>query len=217
VSHDLRGPLRAIDGFSLALLEDAGDALDGEGRRHLERVRRATARMGELIDDLLELSRVTRAGMSRECVDLSALARSVAEQLRDTDPERAVDFVIADGVGARGDRRLLRIALENLLGNAWKFSQDRPRARIEFGMVPGDVAVYYVADNGAGFDPAYVDKLFEPFQRLHRAEEFEGTGIGLATVARIIQRHRGRVWAEGAVGEGARVSFTCDDPREDAR
>jgi PAS domain S-box-containing protein len=211
VSHDLRGPLRAIDGFSLALLEDAGDTLEPAARGHLERVRHATRRMSELIDDLLTLSRVTRAEMIREPVDLSALARSVIEQLRAADQHRCVDVRIADGIEAHGDRRLLRVVLENLLGNAWKFSKRRPRARISFGTVQQEgTTVYVVEDDGAGFDPEYADKLFEPFQRLHTAQEFEGTGIGLATVARIIHRHRGRVWAEGAVDRGARVSFTCE-------
>ncbi len=213
VSHDLRAPLRSIDGFSQILLEDYADELDEEGRGYLGRVRGASQRMGRLIDDLLGLSRVTRGSMRRERVDLSALAREVAESLRDSKPERAVEFLIEDELEVYGDARLVRVALENLLGNAFKFTGKEPEARIEFGVDPeltlrGRVPVYYVRDNGAGFDMAYAGKLFGAFQRLHGQDEFDGTGIGLATVQRVVHRHGGRIWAEGEVGEGATFYFT---------
>ncbi|MEW6613764.1 MAG: ATP-binding protein, partial [Pseudomonadota bacterium] len=209
VSHDLRAPLRAIDGFSQALLEDYGEALDMAGREHLARVRRASQRMAELIDDLLNLSRITRSEMHRRSVNLSELAGQAAEHLRATQPQRPVTVVIVPDVIAHGDARLLQIALENLLGNAWKFTRKQADARIEFGMREQDgQPVYFVRDNGAGFDMAYADKLFGAFQRLHSPGEFEGHGIGLATVARIIARHGGRIWAEGAVGRGATFYFT---------
>jgi PAS domain S-box-containing protein len=209
VSHDLRAPLRAIDGFSQALLEDYAARLDAAGREHLERVRQATRRMGQLIDDLLNLSRVTRAQMQLGPVDLSALARRIAADLRRLEPARDVEFVVAPDLVVRGDPGLLQVALENLLGNAWKFTAPRPRARIEVGVTQRDGrAVYFVRDDGVGFDMRYADKLFGAFQRLHGTAEFAGTGIGLATVQRIIHRHGGRVWAEGAVGRGATFYFT---------
>jgi PAS domain S-box-containing protein len=209
VSHDLRAPLRGIDGFSQALLEDFADKLDEEGKGYLQRVRAASQRMGELIDDLLDLSRVTRREMRREPVDLSALARAVGAQLQKAHPDREVELVVTPGLVAEGDPHLLRIVLENLLGNAWKFTGTRDRARIEFGAVPHDGTIaYYVRDNGVGFDVAYAGKLFGAFQRLHAMVEFPGTGIGLATVQRIIHRHGGRVWAEGEVDKGATVYFT---------
>ncbi|MEW6613490.1 MAG: PAS domain S-box protein [Pseudomonadota bacterium] len=209
VSHDLRAPLRAIDGFSQALLEDYADRLDGEGIRHLERVRAATQRMGQLIDDLLNLSRVTRSEMHRERVNLSAIAQRFAEELHASQPQRQVEFVIAPNVTARGDARLLQVVLENLLRNAWKFTSKHERARIEFGVTQRDgKRTYFVRDDGAGFDMSYAHKLFGAFQRLHGATEFEGTGIGLATVQRIIHRHGGRIWAEGAIEQGATFYFT---------
>ena len=209
VSHDLRAPLRGIDGFSQALLEDYGDKLDEQGLDYLRRVRAATQRMSRLIDDLLNLSRITRGELRREAVDLSGLAGSVAEQLRQAEPERLVEFRFAEGVTAQGDPRLLRIALENLLGNAWKFTARTADAVIEFGATREGVEdVYFVRDNGAGFDMAYAGKLFGAFQRLHDVREFEGTGIGLATVQRIVRRHGGRVWAEGEPGRGATFYFT---------
>jgi len=209
VSHDLRGPLRSIDGFSQLLLEDYGERLDDEGQRNLHRVRAATQRMAQLIDDLLELSRVTRTEMRWEAVDLTAVAREIAEGLQATQPQRVVRFVIADGLTASGDARLLRIVLENLLGNAFKFTMRHPQAQIEFGAEQRNgERVYFVRDDGAGFDMAYAEKLFGAFQRLHAAHEFEGLGIGLATVARVIQRHGGRVSATGAVEQGATFSFT---------
>jgi light-regulated signal transduction histidine kinase (bacteriophytochrome) len=209
VSHDLRSPLRSIDGFSQALLDDYADRLDDQGRTHLDRVRAATQRMGQLIDDLLKLSRVTRVEMRHEAVNLSDLGASVAADLRKRQPERDAEVVIQPGLTARGDARLLRVALENLLDNAWKFTGKRPQARIEFGaLTRNNELTYFVRDNGAGFDMAFADKLFGAFQRLHAAAEFQGTGIGLATVQRIIHRHGGKVWAEGAVGNGATFYFT---------
>jgi PAS domain S-box-containing protein len=211
VSHDLRSPLRSIDGFSQALLEDHAHQLDPEAREHLGRVRGAAQRMAELIDDLLELSRVTRAELTRQSIDLSALARDVAEHLTVTDPDRVVRFEIATGLSIQGDPRLVRVLLENLLGNAWKFTARRPSATIAVGR--GDATAehpshFFVRDDGAGFDMAYIGKLFGAFQRLHRETEFEGTGIGLATVHRIVTRHGGRIWAEGAVDRGATFRFT---------
>lgn len=209
VSHDLRAPLRSIDGFSQALLEDFADKLDGEGKSHLYRVRAAAQRMGELIDDLLALSRVTRREMGHEMVNLSALAETVAAELKQGQPQNRVEFAITKGLMVNGDEALLRLVLENLLGNAWKFTSKQPKARIEFGVIQHDgKPAYYVRDNGVGFDMAYAGKLFAPFQRLHSADEFPGIGIGLATVQRIINRHGGRVWAEGAPKRGATFYFT---------
>ncbi len=214
VSHDLRAPLRAIDGFSLAVLEDEGERLGPEGREHLRRVRAAAQRMAQLIDDLLALAQVTRGELRSESVDLSALAREVVEGLRHVHPGRRVEVDIRPGAVVRGDPRLLWTLMENLIGNAWKFTRGRDPARIEFGWEEtGGERVYYVRDNGAGFDMAYADKLFQPFQRLHTASEFEGTGIGLATVRRVVERHGGRVWAEGAVGAGAVIRFTLGTGR----
>ena len=209
VSHDLRAPLRGIDGWTQAALEDCGPQLDEQGRTYLKRVRSETQRMGELIDGLLELSRVTRAPMKRETVDLTAMAQELEASLRAGQPERAVDFVVAPAMVAMGDAVLLRAALQNLLHNAWKFTGKRPRARIEVGCTsePGRT-VYHVRDDGAGFDMRYVGKLFAPFQRLHNLEEFPGTGIGLATVQRIIHRHGGKVWAKAEVDQGATFYFT---------
>lgn len=209
VSHDLRAPLRSIDGFSRILLDDHSTVLNPEGRDYLDRVRQAAQRMGQLIDDLLKLARVTRAEPNREDMDLSTLARQVAEALQNQNPDRKVQFAVPPELKLRGDPRLLRIALENLIGNAWKFTGTRPDARVELGMLNHNAApAYFVRDNGAGFDMAYAGKLFAPFQRLHSTEEFPGTGIGLATVQRIIHKHGGRIWAEGAVGQGAAFFFT---------
>jgi signal transduction histidine kinase len=208
VSHDLRAPLRSIDGFSQALLEDYGARLDEDGQDYLQRVRAAAQRMAQLIDDLLSLARVTRSELHPEPIDLSACALTIAHELQRTQPDRRVAFIITPGLVAHGDARLLRIALENLLGNAWKFTAKRPCATIEFGAVPHDDGMaYFVRDDGAGFEMAYVDKLFGAFQRLHSMTEFAGTGIGLATVQRIIHRHGGRIWAEGAVEQGATFYF----------
>jgi PAS domain S-box-containing protein len=209
VSHDLRAPLRSIDGFAQAILEDYLDKLDAPGRDYLQRVRAATQRMGMLIDDLLNLSRVTRSEILREGVDLSNLARVIAEDLQKTQPERRVEFAIAPKLEAKGDTRLLRLALENLLGNAWKFTSKHQNARIEFGSAAHDgTTAYFVRDDGAGFDSTYAGRLFGAFQRLHAMTEFPGTGVGLATVQRIIHRHGGRVWAEGALEQGATFYFT---------
>jgi light-regulated signal transduction histidine kinase (bacteriophytochrome) len=209
VAHDLRAPLRSIDGFSQALVEDCAEQLNGQGREYLRYIRESAQRMGHLIDDLLALSRVSRAELHRMRVDMSLLARSVLERLQATDRQRAVSCLIQDDVWAIGDARLLRVVLENLLGNAWKFTSKEPQARIEFGaLADRQGVVYCVRDNGAGFDVTYAGKLFGVFQRLHSAEEFEGTGIGLATVQRIVRRHGGRVWAEGEVDRGASFYFT---------
>jgi PAS domain S-box-containing protein len=209
VSHDLRAPLRSIDGFSQALLEDNAGQLNDEGHGHIARIRAATKRMGRLIDDLLALARVTRAELERVRVDLSTVAHEIAGDLRSRDPERDVSFTIAPGVAANGDPHLLRIVLENLLGNAWKYTGKRAGAHIEFGTAPyNGAAAYFIRDNGAGFDMAYADKLFGAFQRLHTEAEFQGSGIGLATVQRIIHRHGGKVWAEARVGHGATFYFT---------
>jgi len=209
VSHDLRAPLRSIDGFSQVLLEDYATQLDEAGRDSLQRVRAATQRMGTLIDDLLKLARLTRSEMRTEVVDLSRIAGDIAAELHRSTPERQVEFIIAQGLEARGDTRLLRVAVENLLRNSWKYTAKQPQPRIEFGSVEGNgERVFLVRDNGAGFDMQYADKLFGVFQRLHSATEFEGTGIGLATVRRIITRHGGRIWAEGAVDQGATFYFT---------
>ncbi len=209
VSHDLRAPLRAVDGFSQILIEDYGATLDATARSHLDRIRAGCQRMGHLIDDLLKLSRVIRQDMRPEEADLAAIASSVMDQLKAGEPGRTVVFAAPPRLVVRGDSGLLRAALDNLLGNAWKFTAKRPDARIELGVrSEGGEEVYFVADNGAGFDNAYAGKLFGAFQRLHSQEEFAGTGIGLATVQRIVSRHGGRIWAQGEVGKGAMISFT---------
>jgi PAS domain S-box-containing protein len=209
VAHDLRAPLRGIHGFSHALLEDSADKLDQEGKEFLRRICAGAERMAELIDALLTLSRVSRTKIERQSVDLSTLAHTVVGQLRATAPDRIVEFTAEPGIRAHGDAPLLRALLENLLGNAWKFTGARPKAQITFGCKTEDSAlVYYVADNGAGFDMAFANKLFAPFQRLHTVQEFAGTGIGLATVQRIVRRHGGDIWAEAAVGRGATFLFT---------
>jgi len=215
VSHDLRTPLRAIDGFSQALTEDYGEKLDQTAKDYLGRVRAASQRMGRLIDDLLKLSRLTRCQVRHEPVDLSAFARSIAAELQQQEPDRPVRFVIADGVTACGDPTLLRVVLENLLGNAFKFTRNRREARIEFGAErSADRTVYFVRDNGVGFEMQYAEKLFGAFQRLHAEGEFEGSGIGLATVQRIISRHGGRVWAQATVNKGATFRFSVGPSAE---
>ncbi|BAY07032.1 GAF domain-containing protein [Calothrix sp. NIES-2098] len=210
VSHDLRAPLRSIDGFSQALLEDYEDQLDETGKNYLQRIRLATQRMGQLIDDLLNLSRLMRSEMHLETVDLSVLAREIAREAQERQPGRQVEFVIQPGLIAQGDSRLLQMMLTNLLDNAWKFTSKHAQAKIEFGAMSqdSDIPVYFIRDDGAGFDMAYANKLFGPFQRLHRIDEFPGTGIGLAIVQRIVHRHGGRVWAEGFVEQGATFYFT---------
>lgn len=212
VSHDLRGPLRRIDGFSKALLEDYTDKLDEQGKDYLNRVFDSTKKMSELIDAMLNLSRLTRREINFETVDLSIIVKDIAAELRNTQPERKVDFVIAENAVAKCDAVMLRVVLGNLLGNAWKFTGEKPGARIEFGVtgIDGD-NVYFVRDNGAGFDPAHDDKLFGAFQRLHAESEFPGIGIGLATVQRVIHRHGGRIWAESELEKGATFSFTLNN------
>jgi signal transduction histidine kinase len=209
VAHDLRAPLRGINGFSQALVEDYADRLDPVAKDYLQRICAGAERMGQLIDALLALSRVTRVELQRENVSLSQLADSIVKQLRAIHPDRVVEFVNEADLVVFGDPPLLRAVLENLLGNAWKFTSGRAFARIEFGSTRDQGAsTYYVRDNGAGFDMAYADKLFAPFQRLHKVSEFAGTGIGLATVQRIVRRHGGKIWAEGAVNQGATFRFT---------
>lgn len=209
VSHDLKTPLRGIGGFGEALLEDYSDRLDDRGKDYLTRICAASRRMSQLIDDMLNFSKTTRAEMNRIIVDLGSLAASVAADLLKSRPERRVEFVIAPDLTVNADPRMLRVALENLLGNAFKFTSGRPGARIEVGRTAKEGrAAYFVKDNGPGFDMTYAGKLFVPFQRLHDASQFPGTGIGLATVRRIIHRHGGEIWAEGAVGKGATFYFT---------
>ncbi|VAX13946.1 diguanylate cyclase/phosphodiesterase (GGDEF & EAL domains) with PAS/PAC sensor(s) [hydrothermal vent metagenome] len=208
VSHDLRTPLRAIDGFSLALLEDYGDQLDSTGQNYLHRVRAASQRMGDLIDALLTLSRVSRYNLERKSVDFSQLARDVVTELQEDSHDRQVEIRIADNLQVEGDIHLLRILLENLFSNAWKYTATIEHAQIEFSRrQENGETIYFIRDNGVGFDMRYVDKLFCAFQRLH-GTEFEGTGIGLATVQRVVQHHGGRAWAEGQIGNGATFYFT---------
>lgn len=209
VSHDLRTPLRGINGFSRILQDEYADKLDLEGRDYLKRICAASHRMEHLITDLLGLSRITRSNMQNKKVDLSALVKNKASELHETNPERQVEFVIAEGYSVQGDTNLLEIVIDNLMNNAWKFTGKQPQARIEFGISSQDGEnVYFIGDDGVGFDMAYVNKLFGAFQRLHTLSEFEGTGIGLATVHRIIQRHGGHIWADGEIGQGAKFSFT---------
>jgi DNA-binding response OmpR family regulator/two-component sensor histidine kinase len=210
VAHDLRAPLRSIDGFGLILLEDYADKLDDDGKQYLSYVRESAQHMARLIDDLLALSRVTRGEFRRATIDLGTIVHSVAARLAQSAADRRVELVVAKDLLAEGDEGLLTIALENLLGNAWKFTRTCADPRIEVGICQDEPCTYFVRDNGAGFDMAYAAKLFGMFQRLHSAAEFEGTGIGLATVQRIVRRHGGRIWAEGAVGRGATFFFTLD-------
>jgi PAS domain S-box-containing protein len=209
VSHDLRAPLRSIDGFSQALLEKYGNNLNEKGKTYLDRVRKATQHMGRLIDDMLKLSRITQAEFKRREVNLSNMIRKITKTHQMENPDRAVDVTVQDGVMIQGDPYLMQIAMENLIGNAWKFTGKEAHPKIEFGttVIDGEIACF-IRDNGAGFDMAYGDKLFGAFQRLHTTSEFPGTGIGLATVQRIMHRHEGRVWAEGEVGKGAVFYFT---------
>jgi signal transduction histidine kinase len=209
VSHDLRAPLRSMDGFSGALIEDYADKLDEKGKQYLKYVQESSETMARLIDDLLKLSRVTRSEMSYQTVNLSELAGKIVAELQRSEPERKVEVNIAPDIMANGDANLLRLALENLLNNAWKFSGKSSSARIEMGITDHNAKeTYFVRDNGAGFDMKYADKLFKPFQRLHRDSEFPGTGVGLASVQRIIHRHGGEVWAESSIGKGATFYFT---------
>ena len=208
VSHDLRAPLRPLEGFSRILLEEHGDKLDDDGKHLLSRIASAARRMNDLIDDLLRLSSVSRARPSSREVDLSSLALAIVTDLRSNDPGRVVEVVVAPDLTTHGDEALLRIALENLLRNAWKFTGRTAAPRIEVGSEPGAEGAFFVRDNGIGFDPTYRDKLFRPFQRLHAASECEGTGIGLAIVERVIHHHGGRVWVDAAPNEGATFFFT---------
>jgi DNA-binding response OmpR family regulator len=218
VSHDLRAPLRGIDGFSRALLDDYAEVLDDRGKDYLKRVRNGAQRMGELIEDMLQLFRISRAEMASEPVSLTRLARAVAGDLARADPGRSVDVCVQDGLVATGDANLLRIVFENLIGNAWKFAGKVQEPRIDVGVAETGVErAFFVRDNGAGFDMTYAEKLFRPFQRLHDVTEFPGTGIGLATVHKVIERSGGRVWAEGAVGRGATFFFTLAPSRTPRR
>ena len=212
VSHDLRAPLRGIDGWSLALLEDCGERLDAQGHKYLDRVRSEAQRMGGLIDDLLHLSRVGRAELVPRTVDLTSLAGTIVARLKEANPDRSIEFIVAPQLKCTGDARLLEIALTNLLANAVKFTGPRTSARIEFGQVTDQGSpAFFVRDNGVGFDMAYAGMLFAPFQRLHKTSEFPGSGIGLATVQRVIHRHGGRIWAEAQVGAGATFYFTLGE------
>ncbi|KAB2349079.1 sensor histidine kinase [Actinomadura rudentiformis] len=222
VSHDLRAPLRTLNGFSEALLEDYSARLDQTGRDYLRRIGAAADRMGGLIDDLLNLSRASRAELRRRPVDLTALAEQIADELSHADPDRKVELTVQRGLACMGDSALLELVLRNLLSNAWKFTSRRATARIDVGAVrdrsaddgavsdDGASGVFYVRDNGVGFDEAYAHKLFVPFQRLHPAIDFSGNGVGLAIVARVVARHHGRIWAEGTPGQGAAFYFTVD-------
>ncbi|MDP2722141.1 MAG: PAS domain S-box protein [Bacteroidales bacterium] len=209
VSHDLRAPLRSIDGFSQALLDDYHDKIEEEGKNYLQKIRSATQRMAQLIDDLLSLSRIGRSEINIQQVNLSKIVQKIADDLHENEPDRKVNFVIQNGIVVQGDNHLLRIVLENLIGNAWKFTSKHPTANVEFGLKEQNgLPVYFVSDDGAGFDMKYAQKLFGAFQRLHSINEFPGTGIGLATVQRIIHRHAGKVWAEGEVEKGGSFYFT---------
>jgi signal transduction histidine kinase len=209
VSHDLRTPLRSLEGFSEALLEDYQDQLDEQGKRYLGRIQDASIVMGRLIDDILTLSRITRAELSKQKVDLSQIAESVTADLRKNEPERHVEVIISPGLVVEGDSRLLRLVMENLIGNSWKFTSKTLSPKIEFGLTYKEgVPTYFVRDNGAGFDMAYAVKLFQPFQRLHKSTDYSGTGIGLATVQRIVRRHGGQIWVEAEEGKGATFFFT---------
>jgi PAS domain S-box-containing protein len=213
VSHDLRSPLQNIDSFSQILIEEYANRLDTDGREYVQRLRGSCQHMEEIIDALLALSNMTRHELTPENCDLTGIVKGIATELKQKDPDRLVDWVIAEGLNVEGDARLLRVVLENLIGNAWKFTAKRPRARIEFGALPqsNGARTYFVRDDGAGFDMSRAEHLFSPFKRLHDQAQFRGTGIGLATVQRVIQRHRGRIWAEGAVDRGATFCFTLTE------
>jgi signal transduction histidine kinase len=215
VSHDIRAPLRGRDGFSKALLDDYSDKLDDTGKGYLNRVRAATKNMSELIDDMLELSRISRKDIVFKTVNLDRIADEIMAGLKEHEPERQVDFSVQAGLTAWGDAHLFEIALQNLLGNAWKFTGKQRSAKIEFGRMKFEGQdAYFIRDDGVGFDAAYYDKLFNPFQRLHSEKEFPGTGIGLVTVRRIVERHGGRVWAESKAGKGATFYFTLNEKKE---
>ncbi|MGH8318828.1 MAG: sensor histidine kinase [Steroidobacteraceae bacterium] len=211
IAHDLRAPLRTVDGFARALREDCGEKLDEEGRRYLEHVLEAAKRMSEMLEGLLTLARIAKAEFHPAHVDLSNMTRGIVERLRTAEPSRPVEVVIPDGIAAEADPNLLATALEALLQNAWKFSRGREPARIELGAQSTAPPVYFVRDNGAGFDMRYAAKLFGPFQRLHSEREFEGVGVGLAAAQRIVRRHGGRLWADAAVDGGATLYFTLNE------
>ena len=208
VAHDLRGPLRTVEGFARALSEDCSDLLDADGRRYLQHVLDAAHRMSGMLEGLLSLARISRAEFHSTTLDVSTIARGIFDRLRAAEPERAVDVVLPGNIAAEGDPTLLTAALEALLQNAWKFTRDRDPARIEVGVQDASPTVYFVRDNGVGFDTRYADKLFRPFQRMHSEREFEGAGIGLAMAHGIIRRHGGRIWAEAAPDRGASFYFT---------
>jgi len=216
VSHDLRAPLRAINGFSQALSGKYKDALGEKGQHYLNRIHQNTSHMGQLIDDLLSLSRISRREMKQDQVNLTELAREVDKELRAQEPERRVLFEVDGQLEGRGDAGLIRVVLQNLLTNAWKFTATRPQAHIHFGVrsSSGEQEIFFVRDNGVGFDMTYASKLFGAFQRLHSTTEFPGTGIGLATVQRVIHRHGGRIWAEAELDEGATFYFTLGGKHE---
>lgn len=212
VSHDLRGPLEVINGMSYIIRQQYGHELTPGLKDCFDRIADASKRMEQLIEDLLNLARVTKVEMHRESVDLSAVTRRIVDELRQREPERAVEFAIAEGAVVHGDAHLLRVAMDNLIGNAWKYSSYKSPSRIEFGIRPDEHGrVFFVRDNGAGFDPRSTQRLFQPFQRLHAVSEFPGTGVGLATVQRILQKHGGRIWAEGVVNQGATFFFTLPE------
>ncbi len=213
IAHDLRTPLRAITGFSQILLADAGPKLNAQEQDSLRRIANAGAHMAKLIDEILELSRVTRVDMQTELVDLSALSENIARQFAETEPKRNIKWAVQPAMTVHGDRRLLSLVMENLIGNAFKYTASKPRAEVEIATtrVGGD-NVHYVRDNGVGFDMQYYDKLFKPFQRLHGKDEFPGSGVGLATVQRIVERHGGRVWAEVKPGQGATFYLALPPP-----
>lgn len=223
VSHDLRAPLRAMTGFSDALLEDYGDQLDATAKNYIERIDQAAERMGELIDSILSLSRTTSGELKYVAVDVSGMAEAVIEELHDGEPERKLSVQIEPGLTDMADEKLLRAVVENLIGNAWKYSSEAPQARIVFGRArkrfnghtPGTQGTYFVRDNGIGFDMASANKIFHPFQRINTDTQYQGTGIGLATVERIIHRHNGEIWAESTPGEGATFYFTLNGNHED--
>lgn len=209
VSHDLRAPLRSIDGFSMALLEDYADKIDEEGQDYLNRVRKSAQTMSDLIDDLLELSQLTRSEFKREVVDLSSISSAVLHELAVQEPEREVDTRIEEGIMASGDKRLLKVMMDNLISNSWKYTGKKKKPEIEFGQTKKNGEnVYYIRDNGAGFDMQYADKLFGAFQRLHSSQDFPGTGVGLAIVQRIVHRHGGLTWAEAEPDRGATFYFS---------
>jgi len=212
VSHDLRTPLRAINGFSQIILEDYASNLDDRGLQYLQRTRAAALNMGYLIDDILRLSRITRAEITLSTVNITSIVESIVLEFKEREPERNVDFTIQQGLYAKADHNLIKIAMENMISNAWKFTSRNEKASIEFGsMKENGKNVFFLKDNGVGFDQTFSDKLFTVFSRLHRASEYPGTGVGLATVKRIINKHGGEVWAYGEVDKGATFYFTLSD------